>query len=360
MNTGLENLAWGLAEQGFKVHIISGGTRPVSHDFVVPDGVEYTFTGVPGDNPASFIGPFHSLCNKISIDFVVGWIINLSLLINHKADKKLQFVANVGQMPPKSLRLRLLKFVLEGKLNAREAYQLFGAIKSNIAKFSAFVSISNAAQHATINYYKIDPQYCHVIHRGIDTNTYSFRRREKIDHEPIDLLFAGNIHPQKGVSDIVHSLKYIKSPVVLNLCGKVQGAYLNKINAQIQSIGHRLNYLGALSSLELAKNYQKCDIFVFPSYSEGLGKVLLEAMSCGSPVICSDIPAFKDIVIDKTNGLMVPIKSPDKIADAINYYLSQTTDVGQYSQNARKTVEDHFSRQIEILKWMRLLHELKS
>lgn len=355
MNTGLENLAWGLAERGVRVHILAGGEQPEHHGYSLPDTVSYHFTGRSGENPASFLPLFEEVVREHRIEAVVGWIINTALLANSPAAKHIRFIANLGQMPPRSVLLRFLKQALLGRMGIGEAYRLIAAIRKYPSITDAVVSISDSVQSVSVQKYGLRPDRCKVISRGIDTEIFSFRPRSESLGIPVEILFAGNVHDAKGVGDLAQALCLVQAPVLLRLCGRAEDEYIGQLKVVLSETPHKIEHMGPVGQQELAKFYRQCDIFAFPSHSEGLGKVLIEAMSCGCPVVCSDIPTFKEVVQNAQNGLMVPVRSPQALADAIEQLIADSALREKCSQNARKTVEMRFSKESEIDSWMRIL-----
>ena len=61
----------------------------------------------------------------------------------------------------------------------------------------------------------------------------------------------------------------------------------------------------------------RTDIFCLPSYREGVPNALLEATACGLPIVTTDTPGCRDVVTDGVNGLLVPVKNEQAIADAL-------------------------------------------
>ncbi len=357
MNTGLENLAWGLAERGVQVHILCGGKGPKTHNYKIPENVPYHFTGVSGNNPASFLPLFRKIVAQHRIDAVVGWIINTALIAQEDCAKELAFFANLGQMPPRSILLRFIKGVMLRKMGLLDAIKVIGAIRKYPKATNGVVSISRTAQNASISAYQLSSEQCAVIPRGIDTDMFAYKERQSSLNKPVEILFAGNISDGKGVGELADALTFVNTPLILRLCGRAQPNYINHLKAKVDGSSHQIVYMGPQGQRELIEHYHYCDMFVFPSHSEGLGKALLEAMSCGCPVVCSDIPAFKEIVQDGNNGLMVPVRSPEAIAGAIQRYLENHPLRKNCSVNARKTIEDQFSKKHEIDSWMNLLKE---
>jgi len=363
MNTGLENLAWGIAGLGVRVYILAGGVRPAHHGFTFPDSVSYHFTGQSGQNPASFLPLFEEIVREQQIEAVVGWIINTALLVNSPAAKDVRFLANLGQMPPRSVLLRFLKQALLGRMGIGEAYRLIAAIRKYPSTADAVVSISGSVQSASILKYKLRPDKCKVIPRGIDTEIFSFRPRCENLGGTVEILFAGNVQNGKGVGDLVQALCLVRTPVLLRLCGRAEDRYIRRLKMVLSETPHEVEMMGPVGQQELAGFYRQCDIFAFPSRSEGLGKVLLEAMSCGCPLVCSDIPVFKEVVKNTHNGLMVPVRSPQALAKAIDQLVADSVLREKCSYNAHKTVKDRFCKEFEINEWMSVLnvkHDLNS
>jgi glycosyltransferase involved in cell wall biosynthesis len=111
------------------------------------------------------------------------------------------------------------------------------------------------------------------------------------------LIFAGKISEKKGVMSLIRSMNEIPASVEIEL--NLAGGYGNeKEYEQICHLAkncvHPVHFLGKLTQQELAKEINRADIFVLPSFYEGLPLVILEAMACGANVICSDLPGIQD------------------------------------------------------------------
>jgi len=355
MNTGLENLCWGLAERGVRVHVLAGGVKPEHHEYSLPDTVSYHFTGQSGANPASFLPVFEEIAREHPIETVVGWIINTALLASSPAAKDIRFIANLGQMPPRSLLLRFLKQALLGRMKISEAYRLIAAIRKYPSIVDTVVSISDSVKSASVPRYRLLPDSCKVISRGTDTEIFSFSLRNEKWDTPVEISFAGNVTYGKGVEDLAQALCLVRTPVLLRLCGRAEDEYIEQLKVVLSETPHEIEHMGPVGQHELAGFYRQCDIFAFPSHSEGLGKVLIEAMSCGCPVVCSDIPPFKEVIENGLNGLMVPVRSPQALADAIEKFIRDGALRQKCSLNARKTIEERFSKKLEIDQWMKIL-----
>lgn len=104
----------------------------------------------------------------------------------------------------------------------------------------------------------------------------------------------------------------------------------------------------------------KSDVVVLPSYREGLPKVLLEAASCGRAIVATDVPGCREIVEHGINGLLVPPKDANSLAEAM---LKLAKDPGlrlQMGQNGRKKVLREFDDKIVIKKTMEIYKKVGS
>ncbi|KUK43261.1 MAG: Glycosyl transferase group 1 [Methanothrix harundinacea] len=95
----------------------------------------------------------------------------------------------------------------------------------------------------------------------------------------------------------------------------------------------------------LANYYNRCDIFVLPSVSkaqEGFGMVLLEAMACGKPVVCTDIVGVADEVKTKGAGLIVEPSNAEELAEAISHILQDRSLAHKMGEVGRRLVEERY------------------
>lgn len=113
--------------------------------------------------------------------------------------------------------------------------------------------------------------------------------------------------------------------------------------------GSPLHFHGYLTGTALEEMYRSADVFVLPSivddqgYTEGLGTVLLEAISFGIPVIGSNVGGIPDIIIDGKTGFLVMQKDSDAIAQAIEKIVNNSDFVKEMTKNALNHLAQNFS-----------------
>ncbi|UNM06071.1 MAG: glycosyltransferase [Holosporaceae bacterium] len=89
--------------------------------------------------------------------------------------------------------------------------------------------------------------------------------------------------------------------------------------------------------------YQGADIALLPSYREGLPKSLLEAASCGVPMVSTDVPGCREIVRHGKSGLLVPPKDSTALASALEKLIASPSLRKRMGATGRKDVEKYFS-----------------
>ena len=115
-------------------------------------------------------------------------------------------------------------------------------------------------------------------------------------------LYVGNIENRKGSDILLKSYeRYVRmgGKRDLYLAGSVRDSDIRSMLEEISEKTEKIHYLGYISIEERNKLYQSCGCFLFPSRAEGFGIPVVEALSCGSPVIASDLGIFKELVGDK-------------------------------------------------------------
>lgn len=130
-----------------------------------------------------------------------------------------------------------------------------------------------------------------------EEQTIEVRRRLRIEDEFI--LFVGTLEPRKNLLTLVRAfdeiLRTTSHRPQLVIAG-AEGWLMEEFDAFVKksTVSDRVRLTGYLSDEDLCALYSSCKVFVYPSIYEGFGLPPLEAMSCGAPVIASDLPVFRE------------------------------------------------------------------
>ena len=135
---------------------------------------------------------------------------------------------------------------------------------------------------------------------------------------------AGRLHPQKGFSDLIHSI-YLSLPTNPNIRLIIAGIGLmhDSLLSQATSLGIS-NYIQLVGyHPELTAFYQYSSIFVCSSLWEGFGNVIVEALSCGTTVVSTDCPGGPSFILDYGKyGYLTPVANPSALSQSILRALS--------------------------------------
>lgn len=162
----------------------------------------------------------------------------------------------------------------------------------------------NSVQAQTIrNSYNIKEDKVITSGSGYNPEMFFPIKREK--NKKVTITYVGKIANAKGVPHLINAMDKTKNKkhIELNLVGKGSGLESENILNSIKTKNANINYLGALPQDELEQRLQHSDIFILPSFYEGLPLVVIEALASGAKVISTDLPGLDDFLGEKFKNL---------------------------------------------------------
>ncbi len=152
---------------------------------------------------------------------------------------------------------------------------------------------------------------------------------------PLRFLFAGQVGIRKGIPSLLMAWQLAElENAELHLVGTWSLSVKYKV-----SLPNGVTYHSPCSAIELRDYYRDADVFVFPSFFEGFGLVLLEAMACGMPAIASDATAGPDILTERT-GKVFPAGDIHELAKALQWFSSNRHLLPEMSKASRRVAEE--------------------
>ena len=161
--------------------------------------------------------------------------------------------------------------------------------------------------------------------------------------EELVITYAGRLERYKGIDCLVDAMPEVlaHSPQArLGIAG--EGSYADQLKARVSRLGLRdsVNFVGHIKEADLAAFYANSLVTVVPStWPEPFGKVGVEAMSVGTPVIASDVGGIRDWLSDGQNGILVPPSEPGDLAKAIIRVIDEPGLRAALSSNARQSAD---------------------
>lgn len=157
--------------------------------------------------------------------------------------------------------------------------------------------------------------------RGSGVDLIEFYPKEEPPSPPVKVLMVSRLLWSKGIGEIVEAASLLKNqniPIEIQVAGEPDPKNPASVSTQILSAWKHeslVTWLGPRN--DIASLYQQAHIAVLPSYREGLPKSLLEAAACGKPIITTDVPGCREVVVTGENGLLVPVRDGAALAKAI-------------------------------------------
>jgi glycosyltransferase involved in cell wall biosynthesis len=197
----------------------------------------------------------------------------------------------------------------------------------------------------------VDAKKIRINPYGVDCD--QFRVTPRVNLKAIRFVFVGALNARKGVPLLLDAWRQVATPgAELWLIGQAPAETCALLHA---TPGVRL--LGAVPHDEVAARMQQCDVFVFPSFFEGFGLVLLEAMACGLPVITTTATAGPDIIVQGENGWLIEPGDMSALIETMNYCLEHPGIIQDMRHSARATAE-RFTWEAYGNRWMEILAEV--
>lgn len=204
--------------------------------------------------------------------------------------------------------------------------------------------------------YGVSPDKVHVVYPGVNPDRYldcqddSAKQRLGLKGSLVILTVARLVR-RKGIKYLIEAmprvLRSLPDTVLLIVGDGPEKSRLEE-EARILGLASSVRFLGKVPEQRLIAVYQASDVFVLPAIvdsemnTEGLGVVLLEAMSMRKPVIASNVGGIPEAVVNNETGLLVKPQDPNDLAEAVIRLLGDRELSKRMGDNGRQRVKEVF------------------
>ena len=168
-------------------------------------------------------------------------------------------------------------------------------IKEQIPKLDGIFALHEVQKERICRIFDLPDHRVRVMGTGYNSNVFFKNQSLARDPEKIRYLFAGKLSEKKGVYSLLRCLSHLENPAselyLAGGCGSEEE--LENLLSAAETAPCPVTFLGKLNQAELAARMNQCDVFVLPSFYEGLPLVLIEAMACGMRTVCTDLPGIQ-------------------------------------------------------------------
>ena len=203
---------------------------------------------------------------------------------------------------------------------------------------NGLIAISQSAKDDAVRLLKLDERRIQVIYPGVPDRYFDAKPWTKIE-KPF-ILFVGTIEPRKNVDTLLDAWELLPTStrkshelVFAGPIGWAGNATVNRLRSGIQGV----RILGYIPESDLPNLTATAEIFAYPSFYEGFGFPIAQAMAAGVPVITSNISSMPEVAAGA--GVFVDPHSPTELAAAIQDLLTSPTKRKELGKEGRKRAE---------------------
>jgi glycosyltransferase involved in cell wall biosynthesis len=196
----------------------------------------------------------------------------------------------------------------------------------------------------------------HVVHCGVDVQEFARREHRGPGSR---LLFVGRLAAVKGLAVLIDALAHLRAKhAELELTIVGDGPERAALEARVRSAGvaDHVRFTGYRSQAEVREHLERSDLFVLPSFAEGVPVVLMEAMAAGVPVVATNVAGVSELVEDGVNGILVRPGDAEVLARRIALLLDDPNLRARLGRAGREKVAREFDQAAESA-WLRRVME---
>ena len=195
---------------------------------------------------------------------------------------------------------------------------------------------------------------------GVDCRRFVPREPREDTLAPKRILFVGRVLWDKGMAEFIEAARILKDTnLEFVIAGDTDVGNPSSVpDDTLRSwiIEGLVTWLGHVE--DMAEIVMAADIFVLPSYREGLPKSLIEAASCALPLIATDVPGCRDVITHEVDGLLVPVRDGKALAAAIRRLVDDKVLAARLGRAARARALTEFDERIVISRTLAVYDQL--
>jgi colanic acid/amylovoran biosynthesis glycosyltransferase len=263
--------------------------------------------------------------------------LNIQHLHNHLGDSSCSVAMLAAELGGFSY-----SFTLHGPYIFYEPYRWALREKIIRAKFVACISHfcrSQAMYFSPLGCWKHLP----IVHCGVDPSLFQPAFHEEVGK---NLLCIGRISAAKGFPILLESLVEIKKSVPcvhLTIVGDGEDRQALESLSRNLDLGEQITFAGYQSQAAVRDYIQQADVFVLPSFAEGVPVSLMEAMAAGVPVVSTRIAGISELVEENISGYLIPPGDSEALAEKVVQLLNSSDLRTAFGEAGRKKVCQEFN-----------------
>lgn len=287
-------------------------------------------------------------------------------IVNNQPDIfHIQWAKTIDRYPEifKLLKCRFVLSLRGAHINYSPVHntKLAESYKKFFPLIDSFHAVSKAIAEESTRY-GAEPRKIKVIYSSVRDDLLNENDLAADDSEILKIISIGRFHWKKGYHYALDAMNILKEKKIrFDYTIVAHGVIPEEILFLIDEydLSNEVKIIPGLKHDTLVKTLQQSHLLLLPSVEEGIANVVLEAMSLGIPVITTDCGGMSEVIIEKSNGYIVPVRNPAKIASRIiEFIASGKSEKEIITAGALQTIRDNFSRARQIDEFKELYNSL--
>lgn len=181
--------------------------------------------------------------------------------------------------------------------------------------------------------------------RNVQIDRKEKREELGLVEESVALLSVGELNKNKNHTAVIKAISELNNKRIhYYICGK--GILKKDLEEECRRlcVENQVHLLGYRK--DVIEIYKACDIYIHPSYREGLPVAVMEAMACGLPCMVSDIRGNRDLIINGKNGICFSLNNQTELKEGITYLIKNHETGNRFVQNCKANIKQNSQRLI--------------
>lgn len=198
--------------------------------------------------------------------------------------------------------------------------------------------IANSSDLRGLAYKTYSKKKIEVIYNGVNIDEFQLKEKDKEEQDNFNILSTSRLTKRKGLIYLLKAVKNLvpKYPQIrLNLVGGGDQREESEKFVEENNLKQNIGFKGLINHDKIIKEYNNSDVFVLPSFNEGMSNSLLEALASGLALISTDTGGAKDL-IDEANGFIVETGSVEVIEEALEKLLKNKAKLKSMQKSSRQ------------------------
>ena len=233
--------------------------------------------------------------------------------------------------------------------SARKDSRMISAFFSMAGKYGDWITGNSPYVLKGLQQHGVPESKMELLPNGHDTSIYvtekskaELRRHLKLPLNKKLIITTGRLANSKRICDLLDAIPLMSSKDEVHVAIVGDGPLRSELEKQTIQLNIRDQVTFAGHRSDVASFLLAGDVFVFPSETEGLPNSLIESSLAGLPIVACEAPGVVDVIRNEVNGLLVPIRSPDRLANATERILNDHSMTARFIAEAKETAQEKY------------------